>query len=213
MPIENINLLQHGADLEGLMRSNDYYIQALANLGQRTGIKGDSIKYTHFLFKDALTNKDVDASKYIGYIKKTSDDEIQLGVTEYANIIFDANNNTVVTGEYISRIQNISDKYIIKNNTSFTVNVNNIESILPVGSILYVYDDYFISDLRCKILGTDNDDDNNVEWQWTKINLETGQLDSAIRAFNLIDDYYIMLVVEHDKQRSDINNKKYKNHH
>ena len=34
--------------------SYDYLIQALANMGQRVGIKGDGIEYSNFTFADVI---------------------------------------------------------------------------------------------------------------------------------------------------------------
>ena len=47
MSVKNINLLQN-ENFEEKEKAN--YIQALANLGQRIGIKGDSITYDSFSF-------------------------------------------------------------------------------------------------------------------------------------------------------------------
>ena len=203
MPIENINLLQHGADLEGLMRDHDYYVNALANLGQRQAMKSDTIKYTHFTFKEMFNIHD-DLENNIGFMYRTDNDSIYYGITNIndISIAYSATGEMQVKTPTLlnnsKELKNISDRYILNNDVSFTITVNNVENISKYGSSIHVTDNYFVSNLRCKILGCDNDDDNNVEWQWTKIQLSTGRLDSAVRAFHLMDDYYVMLVVERD---------------
>lgn len=56
------------------LAKDEYIIQAVANLGQRLGIKGDSIKTSSFtfrsLFQQALNEEHYSTSKYIGLIER-----------------------------------------------------------------------------------------------------------------------------------------------
>lgn len=79
--INNINLLENITDEALLSKfTNDSLVQALANLGQRIGIKGDSIAYKHSTFASLLetengkvsyvdTASKLDPSKYIGLLR------------------------------------------------------------------------------------------------------------------------------------------------
>ena len=97
--IKNINLMQNEHDFAWDQYSEEYIIQALANLGQRIGIKGDSIAYRSFTFNDILTS-DISYSPnthigYIEYIRNNENiiDEIEssrykanFGITEKTNL-------------------------------------------------------------------------------------------------------------------------------
>ena len=53
MSISNINNIQDNYDLEQLAGFNkEYILQALANLGQRFSVKGDSVSSGEFAFRD-----------------------------------------------------------------------------------------------------------------------------------------------------------------
>ena len=56
--LHNINTIQNLEDINHQTSnnsySNEYLIQALANAGQRLGIKGDSISIGSFTFKDLI---------------------------------------------------------------------------------------------------------------------------------------------------------------
>lgn len=202
MPIENINLLQNDIDLKGLMRDNDYYVQALANLGQRTSLNAQSIKYNTFKFKDVFTNADdvYSSDDYIGVMTKTSD-VIQFHIVDKRTL----SQNYQTFRSVVTSVEehNIDDKLLFNNNISFNMTVNNVDKISSIGSTLGVKDDYFTSNLRTKLLGTDDKDDDNIEAQWTKIDLTTGALHSAARVFHLKDDDYVMLTIRPDVTRSD----------
>ena len=48
--LKNVNLLQNPKDITFDKYSEQYVLEALANLGQRIGIKGDGISYRSFTF-------------------------------------------------------------------------------------------------------------------------------------------------------------------
>ena len=141
MPIENINLLQHGTDLEGLMRDHDYYVNALANLGQRQAMKSDTIKYTHFTFKEMFNIHD-DLENNIGFMYRTDNDSIYYGITNIndISIAYSATGEMQVKTPTLlnnsKELKNISDRYILNNDVSFTITVNNVENISKYGSSL-----------------------------------------------------------------------------
>ena len=70
--IKNVNLMQNPQDIifdKNSEYSKEYLIQALANLGQRIGIKGDGISYKSFNFNDILLDDKL--YSFIGYNNDT----------------------------------------------------------------------------------------------------------------------------------------------
>ena len=85
--IKNVNLMQNPLDIvwdEEAGFSREHLIQALANLGQRVGIKGDGIAYKSFTFNDILDNT-YSSSNYIGFVEYFKDEsnefKAKFGVT------------------------------------------------------------------------------------------------------------------------------------
>ena len=65
--IKNVNLMQNPQDIiwdKESEYSREHLIQALANLGQRIGIKGDGISYKSFTFNDILKIRDSFLGKF-----------------------------------------------------------------------------------------------------------------------------------------------------
>ena len=75
--IKNVNLLQNPIEYDKYIE--EYLIQALANLGQRIGIKGDGISYHYFTFGDLLGDSmsyyNTPRLGYIQYTKSTNSDK------------------------------------------------------------------------------------------------------------------------------------------
>ena len=101
MPIsKSINLLQNPIDVPDKY-AEDYYIQALANLGQRIGIKGDGITYKSFSFLDSFTNiPSYSYDTYIGYLKYShkSNDELiaEFGVVKKDLTEYKSKNSIII---------------------------------------------------------------------------------------------------------------------
>ena len=196
MSIQNINLLQNQEDLRfnDNIHNADYYVQALANLGQRIGVTADRIDYKKFTFLDIFDIKKgiYDPDKYIGVIKHITNDNIDKISLE----IHDINSVDIDAISQVS-ISNINDTCWLTNDTGFDIVINNIQRYLKERSFVCTKGGYFISNLVGKILGTLDTDADNIEWQWTKINLETHTLDSAIRAWHIVDDVYALLIIRY----------------
>ena len=85
--IKNVNLLQNPIEYDKYIE--EYLIQALANLGQRIGIKGDGISYHYFTFGDLLGDSmsyyNTPRLGYIQYTKSTNSDKYTavFGVCKY----------------------------------------------------------------------------------------------------------------------------------
>ena len=170
MPINNINTLQNYEDLKyttniakqdpsGVLNT-DYYIHALANLEQRTEYRySNGIKY--------------------GIL--TYDKDFTVGVNTAAQ---DNTSNNTTSNDDIAAPTTLLE---LNNDMSFDITVNNIETYLKHSQI---YDDgiSFKSLLFGKILGTDDTTEtNNVEIQYTDIDLNNHIIKEAYRAFYLND--------------------------
>lgn len=136
MPIKNINLIQQKDDLI-FSKSSEQYIQSLANLGQRIGIKGDSPKYGSFTFNDIykyIFGESTDLSnEFIGYIKY----ENNYGLLNTKNGIIGVVNKdeliknkfvlkNISNSEYLKQksIDDIFNQYVLKEKTNFMLNLN-----------------------------------------------------------------------------------------
>ena len=155
MGIANINMLQHPEDVAYLTSdiSKDYYIHALANMGQRTGIYDDT------------------ALRY-----NTIDYNNSLNETIKINTVFD-------------------DIFNFNSDLEFEISINNIECYKQKSQVINNGIN-FKSLLFGKLLGTDDDDENNVEIQYTNINIKQNIIEEAWRAFYLQKDIYIVMHLE-----------------
>jgi hypothetical protein len=71
MSLQNINLIDYESTSAVNKADEQYLIQALANLGQRLGVKGDSVTSGSFSFLDIFTDyKYYSPSKYIGVVER-----------------------------------------------------------------------------------------------------------------------------------------------
>ena len=136
MPIKNINLMQQKDDIF-FKKSSDQYIQSLANLGQRIGIKGDSPKSGSFTFNDIYKymfgQSDKISDDFIGYIKydNTVDSlNIKNGVLgvinkeELVNHNFLLKNVSIDDKHQRKSIDNIFNNYTLQEKTNFLLNLN-----------------------------------------------------------------------------------------
>ena len=205
MPIYNINGINNIDDIKYISQLGDQQlIQALANLGQRIGIKGDSIDYGCFTFLDILNND------YIPNAENTP----EIGILNYylhdgKNCIFSEIGTTTMDEKYVhnkrplnnllseNNEENVFYQQFFLNNFSLETKVNNIE--LYSGNSIFNKDGEILKTLLLgKILGTDNKDINNLEIQYNEFNLTTNTLEKAIRTYyayslNNNENYYIML--------------------
>lgn len=155
MGIANINMLQHPEDVAYLTSdiSNDYYIHALANMGQRLGVFDET------------------ALKY--------------NVINYNN---DLNKTIKIDTVY-------DDTFTFDADLIFEISINNIEAYKQKSQVINDGVN-FKSLLFGKLLGTDNDDPNNIEIQYTDIDIKKNIIVEAWRAFYLQNDIYIIMHLE-----------------
>ena len=211
--ITNINNIQNPTDYSYLTTYVDkYLIQALANLGQRVGLKGDGIEYKNFtfydLFNESVTAQLYPADRYMGVIqyRKTDDSTVaNIGIIEKGKLCTGASDilpETLVTDTNVFNTQTTAS--IIND-----IIVNNTQNYLP-GSIIKIQDRYMYNLMFAQLFGTSENDTNNVEIQYNKFNIDTGKLEYAIRLSYCctIDNnsWYVMHVLDENKKRNDSNN-------
>ena len=208
MSVQNINILQNPIDIAYMTSySNEYMIQSLANLGQRLGIKGDSIKYNNFTFSDIYNNIDVskyDSDSYNGVIlyTKTENNDIisnfAICKKELSQTLNESNFSTLIEKNSHITLNNAFSKQFVNNNIVFDISINNITKY-KYSSFSYK-NDYFSNILYGSILNTEDTSSNNIEIMYNKYNTTTGILEYCVRAFYLYTignaNYYCMMVME-----------------
>lgn len=210
MGINNINTIQNKASLSYLNSLTDnYLIQALANLGQRIGIKGDSVKYGGFTFLDIFDDKYIDdISNKIGVLKYVNENNTPIAKFYIIDKGKKFDESNILDG-YELKYSNIFDKQFISNNITFDILIGNTkeitnESIFQVTSDLN--NEYFSNILYKVILGKENEETNNLEIEYNKYNSTTNKLLFSAKAFYLYSDgtsnYYSMITVENINETS-----------
>lgn len=207
--LHNINTIQNLEDINHQTSnnsySNEYLIQALANAGQRLGIKGDSISIGSFTFKDLIKDtseinsiNSKDYGNYNGFIvyneNKFLTGLIKKGKKYETNIVQDENCRYYYN-------ENIFNKSVLTNKFGFDNIINNIEYYTS-NNIIEYDNKYFYNLMYGKVIGVDDNELNNVEIIYNKYNDSTNQLELAIRVFHLynngISNIYCMLVLKQD---------------
>lgn len=181
--IKNVNLMQNPQDIiwdKESEYSREHLVQALANLGQRIGIKGDGISYKSFTFNDIL-DKTYSASQYVGFIEYFKDSEsndlkAKFGVTDKYNI-YNSNSEQIIE---IS--QNINNAFIFPSDLSFSLPVNNIEKYTK-NSICINSNGEFTMILVGKIIGSNDNDNNNAVLMYYKFDINSNKLICAYKTY------------------------------
>ena len=158
MGINNINMLQHSEDVAYLTSntSNNYYIHALANMGQRLGVYDDTA--------------------------------IRYNILKYANDL----------NESIEISEVFPDIFEFSTDLTFEISINNIETYKRKSQVINDGVQFKML-LFGKLLGTDDEDENNIEIQYTDIDIEQNIILEAWRAFYLKNDVYIILHLTHNQ--------------
>ena len=202
MPVTNINGIENLEDIKHLTALSDQQlVQALANLGQRMGIKGDSVEYGSFSFLDLLDNN---------YVPNSESKEI--GILNYylhpgKNCIFAEIGTTSTDERYvhdktvlwnnINNEENVFNQQFFINNFKLETLVNNIEWYNS-NSIINRDGNILKTLLFGKITGMDVTESNNLEVQYNEFNLSTNVLERGIRTYyvystSIYEQYYILL--------------------
>ena len=199
---KHINLMQNPHDIifdQNSEYSTEYLVQALANLGQRIGIKGDGIAYKSFNFNDILLDSDTyPADKYIGYIEYIKNDfnnqiKALFGVTSKTNLEVD--------NKVIDTSININNTLTFNSELSFSIPVCEIEKYSK-NSICINNNNELTFMLIGKKLGYDDKDDNNSVLMYYKFNVLTNKLICCYKLFHFLnngtDNYYCLLNVNNE---------------
>ena len=171
----NINLMQNGIDIENDSLNElqkEYILQALANLGQRIGIKGDGISYRNFSFLDLLNNENIsyNANEHIGWLKYQDLGDNEL-VATFGITNIDSGEETLLSN---INTKDINDILYASNEIQFTIPINNIEKysknsiISNDGNILTII-------TVGKILGYEDVDENNGVLLYYKFDVKTNK--------------------------------------
>ena len=207
MPIKNINVIQYPELIEDNIKNE--YIQSLANLGQRVGIKNDSIKYYSFdfikCFDSFIDDEDVlkyeyikaNTNNFVGYIQYDNSygyNSGKIGIIDrqnlldregYVNNIDISNsinqNNISYSFEEIFNIKFIEEGFEFGN----VVSINNINHYLDK-SILKIKNNNLYT-----LLFGGFDDNQDIEVAYNIYDLSTNKAKKCLRLFSIEDGYYL----------------------
>ena len=189
--IKNINLMQNPNDIAWDKYSEEYIIQALANLGQRMGIKGDGIAYKSFTFNDILNSDDVyDSKDYVGYVEFIKNN---VGVfnevesSKYKANIGIANKNNLTDIINIDTTLNINNTLYFPSELSFTIPINGIEKYSK-NSICINENNELTFMLAGKNIGYDDNDDFNTVLFYEKFDTLTNKLKYYVKISHFTSD-------------------------
>ena len=196
MAIKNIQTLQSNHNIFE-QDAKEQYIQALANAGQRIGVKGDSITLDQFNFMDILKEKSnystLDPEAYLGKLVYSLDSN---GIPQCTFSVLAKND--FINGKFDKVIDqyniNYKDIFNVYNSDTFSFDIQlNNYAFVKENSMFKLDKNYFTNILFAKIIGSDEDniDDDiakyNLELHYDKYNTETNKLTDAIRIFHLND--------------------------
>jgi len=207
--LHNINTIQNLTDIAfNTSYTDEYLINALANAGQRLGIKGDSISIGSFTFKDLIKesqNIKIDPTNYQNYngfifYDTSNENKGRVGLIKKGKIYNSSINKSLDDDNcQYDDTENIFNKLILNNEFGFDNIINNIE-YYTANNIIEYDENYLYTLLYGKVIGMDESDDNNIEIIYNKYNDSTNRMELAIRVFHLynngISNVYCMLVLK-----------------
>lgn len=214
--------MQQNADLNSSSKSStltgdvfnneqkEYILQALANLGQRMGIKGDGLGYRSFNFLDLLNNDALSYSpeKYIGYLEYKRDEEDDQNVAIFG--LYDIKKNVDIILESIVT-KSVNDILYLDKEFSFSIPVNGIEKYAK-GTIISNKNNILTIITVGKFIGYDDDDPFNSELMYYKFDIIDNKIIYAAKLFHIFEDnksnYFVLERLFEDSSK---NNSKYSN--
>ena len=203
--------MQNEKDLAWDRYSEEYVIQALANLGQRIGIKGDGISYKSFTFNDILTSHEsFSSTDYIGYVEYiNSTDNVDervlsrykanFGITKKSDLNDIINIDTSIS---------INDVLYFPNELSFTIPINGVEKYSK-NSICINNGTEFTYILVGKFIGYEDTDNDNAVLLYYKFDIATNKLKYLAKIYKFNEEengskYYNLITVknnDYDKKK------------
>lgn len=184
MSVININSIQN-------QYSEEYVLQALANLGQRTSLKGDSVITKGISFRDVFSNDTTqyDSTNFVGVISREND-----------NLIFKIINKTSFNGEVNESIEHVNT---FKSDTA-------IKLTSPINGIIE-YDNAYLGLVQqyenniCTIFGgkglTETSNGVNVykEIVYLDVNKSQNILNKALRIWETIKGIRYVFIWQQDE--------------
>lgn len=188
MPIKNIRLIQKQDevyDSATQAKQNDQYIQALANLGQRTGTKGDSVTLETLSFNDLLDTK-YDASSYVGVLTYEIDENTNLPICKYGVMYKEDFVNGDDKLASVTKTSDILSLHALDNAVATDILVNNCE-VITKDSLFKLDDNKFAMVLFEKVVNS-NSEQYDKEIQYNIFDTSDNTLDFGIRVWHVQSD-------------------------
>ncbi len=189
--IKNVNLLQNPVEYDKYLE--EYLIQALANLGQRIGIKGDGISYEYFTFSDLLGDSIsyYNASK-IGFVqyKKSIDSDkyaANFGICDY-----DPETGSLFNYNKLSESLDINDILYFPNDLTFDITLGGIEKYSKNSICINDGNDITFM-LVGKLIGTNDDEELNSILYYYKFDINSNLLKYGAKIYHDSDDWFHLI--------------------
>ena len=189
MAVKNIKLLESDINVDFKENEKENYIQALANMGQRSIIDSNKVEYDSFnfynCFSDYINKTIINNDDYIGYIKYNSTNKCIFGITK---------RDEITKAPILPTIENSDLPFFILSNDIFKyhyfeedfsfsdVCVNNISKISK-NSIIKYDNGYVYMLLFGQLIGSDGNVEADTEIIYNKINIANNQLEYGLRLF------------------------------
>nr|DAR81014.1 MAG TPA: hypothetical protein [Caudoviricetes sp.] len=180
------------------LQDRDNTVNALANMGQRIGLKGDSVAYRYFTFGDLFTGK-YDAAKYVGVLYYDNS-TANFCVVEKKNaaLLYVDDTKFEADVDGIPVYNTILSKEISK---ASNIPINNIEYLCPGTKFYTNKSNNTITSVGFgKIAGMLDDEQNNLELLYNRFNTVTHRLEKYVRIFHLEDvfnnKFYVLVRLE-----------------
>ena len=213
--IKDINLIQNTEDINSKY-NDDYLIQALANMGQRVGIKGDGISYKYFSFNDIINETNVYShNNHVGYIKyiKSSDSDY---AASFGISTIDTETGNIIENKLLSESISVNDCLYFPNNLSFDIPIGGIEKYSKNSICINNGEDLTLM-LAGKIMGTVDNDELNTVLYYYKFDISTNLLKYGAKIYHYktdnTGDWFCLLTTVNEKYEennfvnSELNNK------
>ena len=172
--IKNVNLLQNPIEYDKYVE--EYLIQALANLGQRIGIKGDGISYQHFTFGDIIgESTSYYGTPTLGYIQYQKAVESDKYVAIFGTCTYDEETGEVYNYNPLSESLDVNDVLYFPNDLSFDIILGGIEKYGKNSICINDGEDLTFM-LVGKMMGTNDDDDLNSILYYYKFDINSNLL-------------------------------------
>ena len=175
MAIQNLNSLNNPVDFNINKATEEYLIQALANLGQRYSIKGDGIGITTIKFADLFT------ADVTGYNSKTHIGKVSYDATgqNVSISIVKADLTPIEDAETISMSESNTNYIVDNDESSFTTMVNETGLVRCSDTLVYA-DEHSIVYSLVEHTSVDNNDDE-PRYVCQKYDKYTNELVSGLR--------------------------------